>query len=109
MDPFAQFAVACSDQAVKDAGLFENAEVDVDRIGVIWGAGIGGIKTFEDEIKGYVANDHTPKFNPFFIPKMIIDISAGWISMRHGFRGPNFSTVSASKRFLRPNIQQPKP
>ncbi len=95
MDPFAQFAVVASDQAIKDAGLFENTEVNPDRIGVIWGAGIGGIKTFEDEIKGYVANDHTPKFNPFFIPKMIIDISAGWISMRHGFRGPNFSTVSA--------------
>jgi 3-oxoacyl-[acyl-carrier-protein] synthase II len=71
MDPFTQYAVACSDQAVKDSGLFEN------------------------EIKGYVANDFKPKFNPFFIPKMIIDISAGWISMRHGFRGPNFSTVSA--------------
>ena len=95
MDPFAQFAVVASDQAIKDAGLFENTEVNPDRVGVIWGAGIGGIKTFEDEIRGYVANDHTPKFNPFFIPKMIIDISAGWISMRHGFRGPNFSTVSA--------------
>jgi len=95
MDPFAQFAVVSADQAIKDAGLFENTEINPDRIGVIWGAGIGGIKTFEDEIKGYVANDHTPKFNPFFIPKMIIDISAGWISMRHGFRGPNFSTVSA--------------
>ncbi len=95
MDPFAQYAACCSDQAVKDAGLFENENINKDRIGVIWGAGIGGIKTFEDEIKGYVANDHHPKFNPFFIPKMIIDISAGWISMRHGFRGPNFSTVSA--------------
>tara|TARA_B100000809_G_C15132628_1_gene529180 strand:+ start:1706 stop:2962 length:1257 start_codon:yes stop_codon:yes gene_type:complete len=95
MDPFAQYAVVSADQAIKDAGLFENTEVNPDRIGVIWGAGIGGIKTFEDEIKGYVANDNTPKFNPFFIPKMIIDISAGWISMRHGFRGPNFSTVSA--------------
>lgn len=95
MDPFAQFAVVAADQAIKDADLFENTDVNLDRVGVIWGAGIGGIKTFEDEIKGYVANDNTPKFNPFFIPKMIIDISAGWISMRHGFRGPNFSTVSA--------------
>ncbi|MDB4835534.1 beta-ketoacyl-ACP synthase II, partial [Cyclobacteriaceae bacterium] len=95
MDPFTQFAVACSDQAVKDAGLFENESINPDRVGVIWGAGIGGIKTFEDEVKGYVDRDFVPKFNPFFIPKMIIDISAGWISMRHGFRGPNFSTVSA--------------
>jgi 3-oxoacyl-[acyl-carrier-protein] synthase II len=95
MDPFTQYAVACSDQAVKDSGLFENETINKDRIGVIWGAGIGGISTFENEIKGYVANDFKPKFNPFFIPKMIIDISAGWISMRHGFRGPNFSTVSA--------------
>jgi 3-oxoacyl-[acyl-carrier-protein] synthase II len=95
MDPFAQFAVVTSDQAIKDAGLLDNNDINPDRVGVIWGAGIGGIKTFEDEIKGYVANDHTPKFNPFFIPKMIVDISAGWISMRHGFRGPNFSTVSA--------------
>lgn len=95
MDPFAQYAVVAADQAIKDANLFENTEINHDRVGVIWGAGIGGIKTFEDEIKGYVANDNTPKFNPFFIPKMIIDISAGWISMRHGFRGPNFSTVSA--------------
>jgi 3-oxoacyl-[acyl-carrier-protein] synthase II len=95
MDPFAQFAVVTADQAIKDAGLLDNNDINPDRVGVIWGAGIGGIKTFEDEIKGYVANDHTPKFNPFFIPKMIVDISAGWISMRHGFRGPNFSTVSA--------------
>ncbi len=95
MDPFTQYAVACSDQAVKDSGLFENEKINKDRIGVIWGAGIGGISTFEQEIKGYVKNDFNPKFNPFFIPKMIIDISAGWISMRHGFRGPNFSTVSA--------------
>jgi 3-oxoacyl-[acyl-carrier-protein] synthase II len=95
MDPFAQFAVVTADQAIKDAGLLDNNDINPDRVGVIWGAGIGGIKTFEDEIKGYVANDHTPKFNPFFSPKMIVDISAGWISMRHGFRGPTFSTVSA--------------
>jgi 3-oxoacyl-[acyl-carrier-protein] synthase II len=67
----------------------------VDRVGVIWGAGIGGLRTFHDELMGFAAGDGTPRFNPFFIPKMIIDISAGYISMRHGFRGPNFSTVSA--------------
>jgi 3-oxoacyl-[acyl-carrier-protein] synthase II len=95
MDPFTQLAVVCADQAVVDAGLKNNEAINVDRVGVIWGAGIGGIKTFEDEIKNFVANDSKPKFNPFFIPKMIIDISAGWISMQYGFRGPNFSTVSA--------------
>jgi 3-oxoacyl-[acyl-carrier-protein] synthase II len=95
MDAFTQLAVACADQAVVDANLKDNDAINVDRVGVSWGAGIGGIKTFEDEIKNFVANDSKPKFNPFFIPKMIIDISAGWISMQYGFRGPNFSTVSA--------------
>lgn len=94
MDPFTQYAVVCAEQAVKDAGISAD-NVDVDRVGVIWGAGIGGLKTFHDELMGFAAGDGTPRFNPFFIPKMIIDISAGYISMRHGFRGPNFSTVSA--------------
>ncbi len=94
MDPFTQYAVVCAEQAVKDAGISKD-NVDVDRVGVIWGAGIGGLKTFHDELMGFAAGDGTPRFNPFFIPKMIIDISAGYISMRHGFRGPNFSTVSA--------------
>ena len=92
MDPFTQYAVVCAEQAVKDAGISKD-NVDVDRVGVIWGAGIGGLKTFHDELMGFAAGDGTPRFNPFFIPKMIIDISAGYISMRHGFRGPNFSTV----------------
>ncbi len=94
MDPFTQYAVVCAEQAVNDAGISKD-NIDVDRVGVIWGAGIGGLKTFHDELIGYAAGDGTPRFNPFFIPKMIIDISAGYISMRHGFRGPNFSTVSA--------------
>lgn len=94
MDPFTQYAVVCADQAVADAGISKD-NIDVDRVGVIWGAGIGGLKTFHDELIGFAAGDGTPRFNPFFIPKMIIDISAGYISMRHGFRGPNFSTVSA--------------
>ena len=94
MDPFTQYAVVCAEQAVNDAGISKD-NVDVDRVGVIWGAGIGGLKTFHDELMGFAAGDGTPRFNPFFIPKMIIDISAGYISMRHGFRGPNFSTVSA--------------
>ncbi|MDF2456736.1 MAG: 3-oxoacyl-ACP synthase [Cytophagaceae bacterium] len=94
MDPFTQYAVVCADQAVADAGISKD-NIDVDRVGVIWGAGIGGLRTFHDELMGFAAGDGTPRFNPFFIPKMIIDISAGYISMRHGFRGPNFSTVSA--------------
>lgn len=93
MDPFTQYAVVVADEAIKDAGI--TADLDHDRIGVIWGAGIGGLKTFEDEVKAFALGDGTPRFNPFFIPKMIIDISAGYISIRNGFRGPNFSTVSA--------------
>jgi 3-oxoacyl-[acyl-carrier-protein] synthase II len=93
MDPFTQYAVVVAEEAIKDAGI--TADLDHDRIGVIWGAGIGGLKTFEDEVKAFALADGTPRFNPFFIPKMIIDISAGYISIRNGFRGPNFSTVSA--------------
>lgn len=94
MDPFTQFAVVCSEQAINDAGISRD-NIDVDRVGVIWGAGIGGLRTFHDELMGFAGGDGTPRFNPFFIPKMIIDISAGYISIRNGFRGPNFSTVSA--------------
>lgn len=93
MDPFTQYAVVVADEAIKDAGI--TPDLDHDRIGVIWGAGIGGLKTFEDEVSAFAKGDGTPRFNPFFIPKMIIDISAGYISIRNGFRGPNFSTVSA--------------
>jgi 3-oxoacyl-[acyl-carrier-protein] synthase II len=94
MDPFAQFALVCSDEAVNDSGLLSGA-VDRDRIGVIWGSGIGGLKTFQDECIGYGKGDGTPRFNPFFIPKMIADSAAGLISMRHTLRGPSYVTVSA--------------
>lgn len=93
-DPFVHYALASTDEAVKDAGLdFE--KLDTNRIGVIWGSGIGGLKTFLDEVQGFAAGDGTPRFNPFFIPKMILDIAPGHISMKYGLRGPNFSTVSA--------------
>lgn len=94
MDPFSQYAVVSSDEAIKDAGITP-ANFNPDRIGVIWGSGIGGLRTFQDEVSQFAQGDGTPRFNPFFIPKMIVDIGAGWISMRHGFRGPNFATVSA--------------
>lgn len=94
MDRFTQFAVIASDEAVKDAGI--SAEnVNPDRVGVILGSGIGGIVTFQDEVIEFAKGDGTPRFNPFFIPKMILDIAAGQISMRHSFRGPNFAVVSA--------------
>ncbi|MFB9864500.1 beta-ketoacyl-[acyl-carrier-protein] synthase II [Rufibacter immobilis] len=94
MDLFTQFAVIVADQAVKDANL-EDESLDKDRIGVIWGSGIGGLRTFQEECVNFANGDGTPRFNPFFIPKMIADISAGHISIKYGFRGPNFVTVSA--------------
>lgn len=94
IDRFTQFALVASDQAVKDAGItIEN--VNQDRVGVIFASGIGGIMTFQEEVSNFALGDGTPRFNPFFIPKMILDIAAGQISMRHGFRGPNYSVVSA--------------
>lgn len=94
MDKFTQYAMVASDEAIADAGL-TSENIDVDRVGVIWGAGIGGIDTFEKQVLEYAAGDGTPKFNPFFIPKMIADIAPGMISIKHGYRGPNFTTVSA--------------
>ncbi len=94
MDPFTQYAMVAADEAIKDAGISAETE-DPDRIGVIWASGIGGIQTFQNEVQGFVEGDGTPRFNPFFIPKMIADIASGQISMKHGFRGPNYSTVSA--------------
>ncbi|MCV9386486.1 beta-ketoacyl-ACP synthase II [Reichenbachiella ulvae] len=94
MDPFTQYAHIVADQGVKDSGL-DLDKIDVDRAGVIWGAGIGGLKTFQDEVMNFAAGDGTPKYNPFFIPKMIADIAPGMISIKYGFRGPNFTTVSA--------------
>lgn len=94
MDPFAQYAMVVADEAIKDAHL-PLADLDPDRVGVIWGSGIGGLLTFQEEVKSFAAGDGTPRFNPFFIPKMIADLSAGHISIKYGFRGPNFTTVSA--------------
>ncbi|MEI6866023.1 beta-ketoacyl-ACP synthase II [Flavicella sp.] len=94
MDKFTQYAMVAADEAIADAGL-TSENVDVDRVGVIWGAGIGGIDTFEKQVMEFAAGDGTPKFNPFFIPKMIADIAPGMISIKHGYRGPNFTTVSA--------------
>jgi 3-oxoacyl-[acyl-carrier-protein] synthase II len=93
MDLFTQFAVIASDEAIKDAGLLEG--VNKDRVGVIWGSGIGGLKTFQDECFNFAKGDGTPRYNPFFIPKMIADSSSGNISIKNGFRGPNFVTTSA--------------
>jgi 3-oxoacyl-[acyl-carrier-protein] synthase II len=97
MDKFSQYAIVASDEAIQDAGLTEG-NFNPDRVGVIWGSGIGGLETFQDEAAGLErnkANGGGPRFNPFFIPKMIVDIAAGNISIKHGFRGPNFATVSA--------------
>jgi 3-oxoacyl-[acyl-carrier-protein] synthase II len=94
LDRFAQFALIASDEAVKDAGISKE-NIDQDRVGVIFASGIGGITTFQDDVMEFARGDGTPRFNPFFIPKMILDIGAGQISMRYGFRGPNFAVVSA--------------
>jgi len=94
LDRFSQLALVAADEAIKDAGI-DKEGVNRDRIGVIWASGIGGLDVFIEEIKGLVKNNSTPRFNPFFIPKMIIDIAAGHISMRHGLRGPNYATVAA--------------
>ena len=93
-DRFAQYALVSTDEAITDAGLDFEKE-DRDRIGVIWGAGIGGLETFQNEVLNFAKGEGSPRFNPFFIPKMISDIAPGLISMRHGLRGPNFATVSA--------------
>jgi 3-oxoacyl-[acyl-carrier-protein] synthase II len=94
VDRYTQIAVAASDEAVKDAGI-DKATMNPDRIGVVFASGIGGLISFQDEVIAFAKGDGTPRFNPFFIPKMILDIAAGHISMRHGFRGPNFAVTSA--------------
>lgn len=94
MDPFTQYAMVVAEEAMQDSGL-DLEKIDRNMAGVIWGSGIGGLKTFQDEVKSYTLGDFTPRFNPFFIPKMIADISAGYISIKYGFHGPNFVTVSA--------------
>jgi 3-oxoacyl-[acyl-carrier-protein] synthase II len=94
MDPYAQYAMIAADEAMIDSGL-DMEKIDLTRAGVIWGSGIGGLKTFQDEVVDFALGDGTPRFNPFFIPKMIADIGAGFISIKYGFQGPNFATVSA--------------
>ena len=94
IDRFSQMAIVASDQAVFDAKINKDV-INSDRAGVVFGSGIGGIMTFQNEVSDFARGDGTPRFNPFFIPKMILDIAAGHISMRHGFRGPNFAVVSA--------------
>jgi 3-oxoacyl-[acyl-carrier-protein] synthase II len=94
LDQFSQYAIVSAKEAMGDSGLMES-EPNLDRIGVIWGSGIGGLKTFQDEAQNFFAGDGTPRFNPFFIPKMISDIASGHISIHYGLRGPNYVTVSA--------------
>jgi 3-oxoacyl-[acyl-carrier-protein] synthase II len=94
MDPYLHYAIAAVEEGVTNAGITKE-DVDYDRVGVIWASGIGGLKTFEEEVSSFARGDGTPRFNPFFIPKMISDIAAGMISIRYGFRGPNYATVSA--------------
>ena len=94
IDPYAQYAMIAVDEAMKDSGI-DLEKIDLVRAGVIWGSGIGGLRTFQDEVTAFATGDGTPRFNPYFIPKMIADIAAGFISIKYGFQGPNFATVSA--------------
>lgn len=94
MDPFAQYALVTSDEAIRDSGLNLD-EVNKERVGVIWGSGNGGFYTFQQEVMDYARGDGTPRINPYFIPKVIVDIASGWISIKYGFMGLNFTTVSA--------------
>ena len=94
MDQFCQYAMVAADQAFSDSGLIVD-DIDSDRAGVVWGSGIGGMSTFYNESKNFLTGNGTPRFNPFFIPKLISDIPAGHISIKYQFRGPNFTTVSA--------------
>ncbi|TXK72629.1 beta-ketoacyl-ACP synthase II [Mesonia sp. HuA40] len=94
LDKFAQYALVASDEAIADSKL-DLDTINKHRVGVIWGAGIGGLETFQEEVKNFANGDGTPRFNPFFIPKMIADIAPGHISIKHGFMGPNYTTVSA--------------
>jgi len=94
LDMFSQFAFISSDEAIKDSNV-DIEKLDKDRVGVIWGSGIGGIQSLVSEVKDYIKGGEIPRFNPFFVPKIIIDIACGHISMKYGFRGPNFTTVAA--------------
>jgi 3-oxoacyl-[acyl-carrier-protein] synthase II len=94
LDPYAQYGMIAAEQAFQQAGLAE-ADINKDRAGIIWASGIGGIETFKNEIESFVEGNRVPRFSPFFIPKMISDIAAGMMSMKYGYRGPNYGTVSA--------------
>lgn len=94
MDPNSQYGMVATDEAIADSGL-DLEKINKDKVGVIWGSGIGGFNTFQSEVVNYAVGDGTPRFNPFFVPKMILDITPGLISIKYGFRGPNFATVSA--------------
>ncbi len=94
MDPNSHYGMVAGDEAIQDSGL-DLEKINKDRVGVIWGSGIGGFTTFQEEVRGYANGDGTPRFNPFFVPKMILDITPGLLSIKYGFRGPNFATVSA--------------
>jgi 3-oxoacyl-[acyl-carrier-protein] synthase II len=94
MDRFTQYGIIAADEAFKDSGI-QAGQFDPDRAGVIWGSGIGGLQTFQEEVVGFISNNMVPRFNPFFIPKMIADICSGHISIKYDLRGPNFTTVSA--------------
>lgn len=94
LDQFSQYAMVSATEAMADSGI-DLEKINLERAGVIWGSGIGGLKSYQDEAESFFAGDGTPKFNPFFIPKMIVDIAAGHISIKYGLRGPNYVTVSA--------------
>jgi 3-oxoacyl-[acyl-carrier-protein] synthase II len=94
MDPYTHYAMVVVKEAIQDAGI-DLEKINRDRVGVIWGSGIGGLYTFQQECFEFAKGDGTPRFNPFFIPKMIADIASGYISIQYGFRGPNYTTVSA--------------
>lgn len=95
IDPFAHYALVASEEAIRHSRILEFSQLNKDRVGVIWTSGIGGLYSFQEEVLAYAAGGKNPRFSPFFIPKMILDIAAGHISIKHGFRGPNFSVVSA--------------
>ncbi len=94
-DLFAQFAMISADEALKDASIAGNDAIDLTRVGVVWGSGTGGTTTFYEESKGYIEGNYTPRFSPFFVPRMVIDLAPGFISLKYGFMGPNYATTSA--------------
>ena len=94
-DLFAQYAIISAEEALRDAAIVDNQGIDLARVGVVWGSGMGGTTTFYEESKGYIEGDFTPRFSPFFVPRLVIDLAPGYISMRHGFMGPNYATTSA--------------